>query len=40
MKVMTHHVIALFAILFLVPAAASADVLYLKNGDRITGTIK
>ena len=40
MKAMTRHTIALFAILFLVPAAVSADILYLKNGDRITGTIK
>jgi putative salt-induced outer membrane protein YdiY len=29
-----------FAITFLAPALATADVLYLKNGDQITGTIK
>ncbi len=40
MKAMTRDVTALLTILLLVPAAASADVLYLKNGDRITGKIK
>ena len=33
-------VIASLTMLFLVTAAANADVLYLKNGDRITGEIK
>jgi putative salt-induced outer membrane protein YdiY len=40
MKAMTRYTFASLTVLFLVPAAASADVLYLKNGDRITGEIK
>lgn len=40
MKVKTRQSIVLITLLFLAPAAANADVLHLKNGDRITGTIK
>ena len=40
MKAMAWKAIASFTIAILVPVFASADVLYLKNGDRITGTIK
>ena len=40
MKVKTRQSIALITVLFLAPAAVNADVLHLKNGDRITGTIK
>ena len=40
MKVKTRQSITLITVLFLVPAAVNADVLHLKNGDRITGTIK
>lgn len=40
MKALARDVTALLTILLLVSAAASADVLYLKNGDRITGKIK
>jgi putative salt-induced outer membrane protein YdiY len=40
MKLMTDFAVILLALLLLVPVAVNADVLYLKNGDRITGTIK
>ena len=40
MMVVTRHAIVSITILFLVPAAVNADVLHLKNGDRITGEIK
>ena len=40
MMVVTRHAIVSITILSLVPAAVNADVLHLKNGDRITGEIK
>ena len=40
MKAAVSKAIVCLAIPFLGPTIAAADVLYLKNGDRITGTIK
>jgi putative salt-induced outer membrane protein YdiY len=40
MKALASKAIVCLAITIWVPALAAADVLYLKNGDRITGTIK
>jgi putative salt-induced outer membrane protein YdiY len=40
MKVVVSRAVVCFAITFLAPTLATADVLYLKNGDQITGTIK
>jgi putative salt-induced outer membrane protein YdiY len=39
-KTLASKAIACFAVTILIPTLAIADVLYLKNGDRITGTIK
>ena len=40
MKTSASKAFFYLAIIFLAPASANADVLYLKNGDRISGTIK
>lgn len=40
MKATASNAFFYLAITFLVPTCATADVLHLKNGDRITGTIK
>jgi putative salt-induced outer membrane protein YdiY len=40
MKASASKAFFYLAITFLAPACANADVLYLKNGDRISGTIK
>jgi putative salt-induced outer membrane protein YdiY len=40
MKATASNAFFYLAITFLVPTCANADVLHLKNGDRITGTIK
>jgi putative salt-induced outer membrane protein YdiY len=40
MKATASKAFFYLAITFLAPTCATADVLYLKNGDRITGTIK